>query len=135
MRVGYGYKTSAIPVDVEIEGRIGAQRCSDSGARFDKHAHSIAEQRINPLAYRDVLGANTMMAGQRLLEVVVLGIAIFPDAGCSSFDRLDHTRRRAEAAFIGAEPCPEGDAALALQCFGPDKGHRRRQRLHHRSQR
>ena len=124
-----GDQPPAIAGDMEVEGGIGAERGRDRHARLDEQAHDVAEQSVDALAHHDVLRLHAVLRGQRVLEVVVLGIAVFPGIGRLLAHRLDGARRRAEHALVGADAGAEQAAALALLRFRPDEGHGRGQLL------
>ena len=115
--------------DLVVEGGIGALRGRHRRAGRDEHPRHGAEQPVDPLADRDVGGRDAELRRQRLLQIVVFGIAVFPILGRRRAHRVDGLGRRAEQAFIGAQPGPEQPAALALLRFRPDERHRRRQAL------
>ncbi len=70
-----------------------------------------------------MLAAGTSeMRGERLLQIIVFRIAVFPVRRCRLTHRLDDGGGRAEAAFVGADAGLDGAAALALDRFGPTKG-------------
>ncbi len=74
---------------------------------------------------------HAMMAGEGVLEIVILGVAVFPHVVRCGRERPHRAGSRTEAAFIGAEPCREGNSAPAFQRFRADKGHRRGQGVDH----
>jgi hypothetical protein len=67
------------------------------------------------------------MRGQRLLQIVILGIAVFPGLGGCPFHGRDGLRRWSKYAFIGADAGAEGAAAVAILRLRPDERHGRGQ--------
>ncbi len=114
---------------MEVEGRIGAERGRDRDARLHEQAHDVAEQTVDPFAHYDILRLHAVLRGERLLQIVIFRIAIFPGIGGLRPHGLDRARRRPEHAFIGADARAEKPAALTLLRFRPDEGHGRGQVL------
>ena len=63
------------------------------------------------------------MRGNRMAQVMHVRIAIHPRFGRRTTHRLYGGRRRAEHAFIGADPGHERSPASALLMLGADKRH------------
>src|SRR5262245_13277710 len=70
-----------------------------------------------------------MPGGERLLQVVVFWIAVFPGLGGSDAHRLDRAWRGTEHAFVGPDASPEQAAARALLRLRSDEWHGRGQAL------
>src|SRR5262249_9106741 len=84
--------------------------------------------RVDALAHHDVLGPDAMTLGERGLQVVVLGIAVFPALRRRLRHGGDGAWRWAEHVLVGADARAEHPAAAALLRLGADERHRGRER-------
>ena len=115
--------------DVEIEGRIGAERRHHRKPRLDHQPDDLPEQRIDAFPDRQVLRPAAEMGGQRLLQGEILRVVVLPGRGGRFRDRLQDRRRRTEAVFVRADAGLYLKAAIALDRFGTDERHSRWQRI------
>ena len=79
--VGHGDQPPARARDMEVEGRVGAERRHHRRARLDEHAHDQAEQPVDALADNHVFVADAEMRRQCRLQVEIVGVAIHPHVG------------------------------------------------------
>ena len=130
---------AAVARDVEREGRIRAERGDDRHARLDVQASDDAEQCVDALTDDHVRRRHAVACRDRVLEVVVLGVAVLPAVARRLVHRRDGARRGAEGALVGTEPRAERTSSCALQRLRADERHAggqlgddRRQRRGHR---
>ncbi len=138
--VGRRDEPAAVARDVERERRIRAERADDRHARLDVQARDDAEERVDALTDDHVRRRHAVACRDRLLEVVVLGVAVLPAVGRCRVHRRDRARRGAEGALVGTEPRAERTSSRALQRLRADERHaggqaRRRSRSAARSSR
>ena len=120
--VGHLVQHAAIAGDVIIESRIGSIGGDHRIARRDHQPHEIAQQPVYAFTHHDIFRRNTILRGQRLAQIVARGIRVFPDLDRRVAHCLNCAGRRAEDAFIGAQPRIKGRAANPLQCLRANKG-------------
>lgn len=92
------------------------------GGRIDHKAHDLAEQAVDTFADRQIGRLTAEMGSQRLLQVEILRIRVFPAFGTRNAHGRDDGRRRTKSVLIGADPRPDGEMAIALDGLGADEG-------------
>ena len=127
--VGHAHEAAAAAGDMEVEGRVGAVRGDDRGARLDDELHGKPEQAVDALADDDVVEADAMKLRQRRAQFVALGIGVHPVAVGGRAHGSERLGRRAEQAFVGAEPRAKGATAGTLLRLRTDEGHEGRQAI------
>jgi hypothetical protein len=86
-------------------------------------ARDEAEQRVDALTDDHVRRRHAVARRDRVLEIVVLGVAVHPAVGRCLAHRRDRARRGAEGALVGTEPRAERTASRALQRLRADERH------------
>ncbi len=127
--VGHAHEAAAAAGDVKVEGRIGAVRGDDRGARLDDELHGEPEQPVDALADDDVVEADAVELRQRRAQFVALGIGVHPVAVGGRAHGGECLRRRTEQALVGAEPGTKGAPAGTLLRLRTDEGHEGRQAI------
>ena len=122
LAVGHLDKPSAVPGHVIIEGWIGAERGHHGVAGIDEGADQQAQNSIYSLSNHDIGALAARLGGQRLAQIVVLGVAVPVGALCFGLQHRLRLGGDTKGAFVRTQAQAVGVAALALQRFRPDEG-------------
>ncbi len=121
-RVGDASQQAAVARDVEVEGRVGAERGHHRGAWLQREAADQAEKAVDAWTDGDMGGGHAVVGGEGLLQVVVLRVAVHPGIGGGRLHRGDGAGGGAEKAFVRPEPGTEGGAGAAFKGLGAGEG-------------
>ena len=127
--IGHGHEPAAEAGNMVVEGGISAERGNDRRIVADDQTHHEPQKPVDTFADNEAIRRQTDPAGERLPQIMVLGIGIAPGERCRFAHGLDHRGRRTEAVFVRTETGAECRSHHAFLRLRTDEGNGRRQRF------